>query len=335
MAKFFVKRIASLILVIIGITMIVFIATNYLPADPARAAAGPSATNEQVERKREELGLDKPIYAQYLEYVKNLLKLDMGTSFKSKQPISSEIFTRLSATLELTVVSLIVFFVLALILGTIAALKRNGFIDNVIRLFSVAGMSIPPYWLALLFQYFFYYKWSLFPAGYRLPVGMAAPDTITSFYLIDSLVAGEWNIFIMAAKHLFLPVLCLVLGYCGITTRMMRTQLLQELRQDYIRTARSKGIPEKLVVMRHAMKNSISPILTMLGMQAGGMIGGTVLIEKIFSWPGLGTYALDSIAALNLPAVAGVTLVMAVIFVLINLVVDISYALIDPRVRLS
>ena len=161
------------------------------------------------------------------------------------------------------------------------------------------------------------------------------PESITGFYLLDSVLAGNGALFLQAAKHLLLPVLSLVLGYCGITTRMMRTQLLQELRQDYIRTARSKGLPEHTVVRRHAMKNAISPILTLLGMQAGGMIGGTVLIEKIFSWPGLGSYALDAIASLDLLVVAGIVLTMAVIFILINLIVDISYVVIDPRVRLS
>ena len=161
------------------------------------------------------------------------------------------------------------------------------------------------------------------------------PEPVTGFYLLDSAFAGDWALLLQAARHLLLPVLSLVLGYCGITTRMMRTQLLQELRQDYIRTARSKGLPEHTVIRRHAMKNAISPILTLLGMQAGGMIGGTVLIEKIFSWPGLGSYALDAIASLDLMVVAGITLTMAVIFILINLFVDISYVLIDPRVRLS
>ena len=335
MGKFLWRRCASLVLVIIGVTMLVFLATYYLPSDPARAAAGPSATNEQVEAKRVELGLDKPIYVQYINYMKGLLKLDMGTSFKTKQPVAQEISSRLSATLELTAVSLIVFFVLALILGSVAALKRSGALDGIIRFFSVAGMAVPPYWLALIFQYVFYYRLQWLPAGYRLPVGTIPPDAVTGFYLLDSAFAGDWVLFLQAARHLLLPVLSLVLGYCGITTRMMRTQLLQELRQDYIRTARSKGIPEHTVIRRHAMKNAISPILTLLGMQAGGMIGGTVLIEKIFSWPGLGSYALDAIASLDLMVVAGITLTMAVIFILINLLVDISSVLIDPRVRLS
>ena len=335
MAKFLAKRFLSLIFVVIGITLIVFFATHCLPADPARAAAGPSASKEQVEEKRAELGLDKPVYEQYISYMKGLLHFDMGKSYKSKQPVTKEISTRLAATMELTISSLVIFFILALLLGSIAALKRNKLVDHMIRFFSVASMAVPPYWLALILQYVLYYKASLLPAGYRLPVGVAGPDTITGFYLLDSALQGNWELFFLSGKHLVLPVLSLVIGYCGITTRMMRTQLLQELRQDYIRTARSKGLLERPVILRHAMKNAISPILTMLGMQAGGMIGGTVLIEKIFSWPGLGSYALESILSMDLLVIAGITIVMAIIFILINLIVDISYILIDPRVRLS
>lgn len=335
MVKFLAKRILSLIFVVIGITLVVFIATHCLPADPARAAAGPSASKEQVEEKRVELGLDRPLYVQYLDYMKGLAHFDMGKSYKSRQPVTQEISSRLAATMELTVLSLVVFFIIALLMGSIAALKRNKIIDHVIRFFSVGSMAVPPCWLALLLQYFLFYKAQLLPSGYRLPAGVTGPDTVTGFYLLDSAIQGDWALFALCAKHLLLPVLSLVIGYCGITTRMMRTQLLQELRQDYIRTARSKGLPEHTVIRRHAMKNAISPILTMLGMQAGGMIGGTVLIEKIFSWPGLGSYALEAIMSMDLLVIAGITTVMAVIFILINLIVDISYVLIDPRVRLS
>ena len=335
MVKFLAKRILSLIFVVIGITLVVFIATHCLPADPARAAAGPSASMEQVVEKRVELGLDRTLYVQYLDYMKGLAHFDMGKSYKSRQPVTQEISSRLAATMELTVLSLVVFFIIALLMGSIAALKRNKIIDHVIRFFSVGSMAVPPYWLALLLQYFLFYKAQLLPSGYRLPAGVTGPDTVTGFYLLDSAIQGDWALFALCAKHLLLPVLSLVIGYCGITTRMMRTQLLQELRQDYIRTARSKGLPEHTVIRRHAMKNAISPILTMLGMQAGGMIGGTVLIEKIFSWPGLGSYALEAIMSMDLLVIAGITTVMAVIFILINLIVDISYVLIDPRVRLS
>lgn len=334
MGKFLTKRILSLILVIIGMTFVVFLAIRLLPADPARAAAGAGATNAQVELKRIELGLDKPMYVQYFKYIKGLLTFDMGTSLHNKLPISEEISKRLVATLELTFVSLVLYFILSLLLGCLAALKRNTALDSGIRIFAVGSMSIPPYWLALLLQLLLYYKFKLFPVGYRLPIGMAAPTKITGFYIMDSLLTGNWETLGASIRCLVLPASCLVLGYCGITTRMMRTQLLQELRQDYVRTARSKGLPERIVVLRHAIRNSISPILTMVGMQAGGMIGGTVLIEKIFSWPGLGSYAIQVIADLDIVVIAGISLVMSIVFVTINFIIDILYVVIDPRVRL-
>lgn len=335
MAKFLVKRIASLFIVILGMTLLVFVATNLLPADPARSAAGPSASKEQVEQKRQELGLDKPLPEQYLKSVKNLLTLDMGTSIRNKQPITEEISTRLSATMELTIVSLIIYFLLSILLGSIAALKRGKAADQGIRLFSVGSMAIPPYWMALLLQLLFYYVLRWLPAGGRLPVTMAAPDHATGFYILDSILSGNMETLKTSIIYMIMPVTSLVLGNCGLTTRMMRSQLLEELHQDYVRTARAKGASEKAVVLKHALKNSISPILTMVGMQAGGMIGGTVLIEKIFRWPGLGSYAVDVIAQLDFPAVTGIAITMSVFFVLINLIVDILYVVIDPRVRLT
>lgn len=335
MAKFLVKRIASLFIVILGMTLLVFVATNLLPADPARSAAGPSASKEQVEQKRQELGLDKPLPEQYLKSVKNLLTLDMGTSIRNKQPITEEISTRLSATMELTIVSLVIYFLLSILLGSIAALKRGKAADQGIRLFSVGSMAIPPYWMALLLQLLFYYVLRWLPAGGRLPVTMAAPDHATGFYILDSILSGNMETLKTSIIYMIMPVTSLVLGNCGLTTRMMRSQLLEELHQDYVRTARAKGVSEKAVVLKHALKNSISPILTMVGMQAGGMIGGTVLIEKIFRWPGLGSYAVDVIAQLDFPAVTGIAITMSVFFVLINLIVDILYVVIDPRVRLT
>ena len=335
MTKFLLKRILSLIIVVLGMTFVVFLAIQFLPADPARAAAGAGATNEEVEQKRIELGLDQPIYVQYFKYIKGIVTLDMGTSLHNKLPVAEEIGTRLCATLELTFFSLIIYFILSLFLGSLAAFNRDTALDSGIRIFAVGSMSIPPYWLALLLQFLLYYKWKILPVGYRLPIGMAAPTTITGFYVIDSFLTGNWQTLGASIVCLILPVSCLVLGYCGITTRMMRTQLLQELRQDYIRTARSKGLSERIVILRHAIRNSISPILTMVGMQAGSMIGGTVLIEKIFSWPGLGSYAIQVIADLDIVVIAGIALTMSIVFVLINFIIDILYVVIDPRVRLS
>lgn len=259
----------------------------------------------------------------------------MGTSIQSGRPVSEEIGTRFGATMELTLVSLVVYMLLAVFLGSIAALKRGSPLDSGIRMLSILGISVPGYWLALVLQFFLFFKLGWFPSGMRLPVGVAPPESITGLYVLDSILTGDWEVFKLSLLHLVMPVTCLVVGCTGITTRMMRGQLLQELRQEYIRTARSKGIAESGIVMKHAMRNAISPVMTIVGMQAGGMIGGTVLIEKIFNWPGLGNYALVSIRAFDLYVVAGIALIMSVVYVLISLVVDILYVVIDPRVRLT
>lgn len=335
MGKYLLKRFISLIFVIFCMTIIIFLVIYLLPADPARAVLGPSATNEQVQQKQKELGLDQPLAVQYGKYVKGLVKLDFGTSIQSNKPVLEEIGSRFGATLELTLVSLLVYLILSVFLGSIAALKRGSALDGGIRIFSILGISVPGYWLALVLQFILFFKLGWLPSGMRLPVGIAAPTHITGLYILDSILTGNWEILKLSIIHMIMPVACLVIGCTGITTRMMRGQLLQELRQDYIRTARSKGASEAGIVLRHAMRNAISPIMTIVGMQAGGMIGGTVLIEKIFNWPGLGNYAMVSIRAFDLYVVAGIALMMSVVFVLVSLVVDILYVVIDPRVRLT
>ena len=335
MTKYLLKRLVSLILVVFSMTIIIFLVIYMLPADPARAVLGPSATNEQVEQKQKELGLDQPLLVQYGKYFRNLTKLDLGMSIQSNRPVIEEIKIRFSATLELTLVSLLVYIVLAVILGSVAALKRGSALDGGVRVLSIFGISIPGYWLALVLQFLLFFKLGLLPSGMRLPVGVAAPDTITGLFVLDSILTGNMETLKLSLIHLIMPVTCLVIGCTGVTTRMMRGQLLQELRQDYTRTARSKGVSEASIVMKHAMKNAISPIMTIVGMQAGGMIGGTVLIEKIFNWPGLGNYALMSIKAFDLYVVAGIALIMSIVYVLISLIVDVLYVVIDPRVRLT
>jgi ABC-type dipeptide/oligopeptide/nickel transport system permease component len=333
--KFLIKRIISMIFVILAMTFLVFLATNYLPSDPARAAAGRGATEAQVEAKRVELGLDKPMLVQYFIYLKGLVTLDMGTSLHNKLPVAKEIGSRLMATLELTLFSVILFVVLSLLLGSWAAVHQKTPLDSSIRILSIFNMSIPPYWLALILQLILYYKLKIFPVGYRLPLGMAPPQDITGFYILDSLLTQEWATLWASLQCIFLPSICLVLGAAGLTTRLMRTQLLQEMQQDYARTARSKGLSESVVIRRHLSRNAISPVMTMIGMQIGGMIGGTVLIEKIFCWPGLGNYAVSVIKDLDITVIAGIALVMSIIYVIINFIVDVLYVIIDPRVRIS
>lgn len=335
MSKYLIKRFISMIMVVVAMTMLVFLATNFLPADPARAAAGRGATEAMVNAKRIELGLDKPLYEQYLIYLKGLLTLNMGTSLHNKLPVSEEIGTRLMATIELTLIATLMYVSFAFVFGSIAAIRRNTVIDTSIRMISIFNMSIPPYWLALILQLLFFYKLKIFPSGYRLPIGMPAPEKITGLYILDSALTGNWETFNAAWKCIFLPAVSLALGASGLTTRLMRTQLLQELRKDYSRTAKAKGLTDAQTITRHCMRNAISPVMTMIGMQIGGMIGGTVLIESIFSWPGVGNYAVSVIQDLDITVIAGIALVMSIVYVIINFIVDILYVIIDPRVRLS
>lgn len=335
MTKYLLKRLLSLIFVVFCMSIIIFLVIYMLPADPARAVLGPSATNEQIAQKRSELGLDRPLAVQYGRYLVGLLHFDFGTSLQTGRPVLEEIAIRLPATMELTLMSLLIYVLLALIFGSVAALRRGSALDSGIRILSILNISIPGYWLALALQYIFYYKFKCLPNGLRLPVDVAVPTKITGMYVLDSLLTGNWQVLGLSLKHMILPVFCLVVGCLGVMTRMMRGQLLQELRKDYIRTARAKGISEYGIVMHHAMRNAISPIMTMIGMQAGGMIGGTVLIEKIFNWPGLGTYAMVSIQNFDLYVVAGIAMMMSFVFVIISLIIDVLYVVIDPRVRLT
>ncbi len=335
MSRFLLKRLLFLFIVLFGMAVLVFVATHLLPADPARVAAGPSAGADEVEKVRARLGLDQPLLVQFGLYLKQLAVFDLGQSIRSNQPVAGEIGSRLPATLELTVAALVIYVLISILLGVLAATGRSKHVDSFVRIFAVGGSSIPPYWLALLLQLVFYYLLDWLPSGGRLPLSLAPPEKITGFYLVDSVLTGNWETLRLTIIHMVLPVTSLVLGHIGLMTRLVRSRMMQEQRQDYVRTARSKGLPESRVIYRHTLKNAINPLITMIGIQTGYMVGGMVLIESIFRWPGLGSYALSAIENTDLPAVAGVALTMSLVFVLVNLAVDILYAVLDPRVRLS
>ncbi|XID90908.1 ABC transporter permease [Paenibacillaceae bacterium WGS1546] len=335
MASFIAKRLISLLIILFGMTVLIFAVTHLLPGDPARAAAGPTASNEDVARIRSELGLDLPLIQQYWISLKKLAALDLGVSVRSLQPVADEIGSRLAATMELTLISVVLYVLLSIALGVFAATRRSGWIDNGIRLLSVGSMAIPPYWLALLLQLIFYYYLNWLPSGGRLPLSVAPPDSVTGLYLLDSLLSMNGQALFYSSLYLILPVASLVIGHFGLTTRLMRSRLVQEFGQDYVRTARAKGVSSGAIVYKHTLRNSITPVVTMVGLQAGYMMGGTVLIEAIFRWPGLGSYALSAITNMDFPAISGVAITLSLIFVLVNLLVDILYVLLDPRVRVS
>jgi len=334
MVKYLLRRIAMMLVVLIGITFIVFFVTNLLPANPARVAAGPSASNEEVAMIAEKMGLNKPLPIRYLIYLGDLLHLDMGKSILSKQPVLKEVSARIAATLELTLAATTVYIIVSLSLGIYCA-RHPGWIDSLTRMFCVGSSAIPPYWLALLLQLVFYYYLGLLPSGGRLPANLSPPEAVTGLYILDSILAGNWETLKHALIHLVLPTVSLALGNIGLTTRVVRTQVTQEMSQDYVRTAKAKGLTDKVAVRRHAVKNAMNPIVTTIGIQTGYMMVGTIMIETIFRWPGLGSYAITSIQNLDFPAITGIAIVMALSFSVINLLVDLIYMLLNPRVRLT
>ena len=332
--RFLLRRLISLVLVTIGITLVTFVTTHIFPADPAALLAAPGSSPQQIAQIRHDLGLDRSLPEQYLSYLEGLAHGNLGQSIQTNQPVASDIKERLPATLELAIVSMIVYVVVAIPLGTLAAVTRGSAADLLIRLVSVAGLAVPVFWLGLLFQLVFFRQLGIFsqPVGQIAPT-IVPPRTITGFYLIDATVEGNWEALRSTIVQLILPVSTLVISRLGVGVKMMRTTVLEVLGADYVRTARAKGLSERTVVWRHVVKNALIPVVTMLGIQFGYLLGGTLVVEVVFGWPGIGQYAIGSITSVDFPAIMGVTVVISVFFVLVNTLVDILYFYLDPRLR--
>lgn len=336
MFRLFFKRLAQAIPSLIGVVVVTFILTRALPGDPAAYFAGAAATKEAVEEIRKKLGLDQSLPRQFVNYVVNLAHGDLGTSLTTGQTVANEVMTRLPASLELTLAGLLLATVVAIPLGVAAATRRDTWIDHLARLVATAGVSLPVFFTGLLFVYVFYFKlgWAPAPIG-RLDVYLSAPPGITGFYLVDSLLAGEGATFVASLKQLFLPALTIGLFVLAPITRMTRAAMLGALSSDYVRTARAMGLSKTTVVYRYALRNAMLPVLTTLGMVFSFLLGANVLVEKVFAWPGIGSYAIESLVASDYAPVQGFVLTMAVLYVLLNLVLDMLYTLIDPRVRIQ
>ncbi len=332
MGKLLLERLLTLVLKLFGMAVILFVVTQVLPADPAAVAAGTDARPEQIEKIRRELGLDKPFHEQFITYISGLARGDLGKSLLTRRAVSADLKLRFPATLELAILSGVVIAVFAVGLGIIAAVNAGNALDIAIRAFVVIGMAIPPFVLALVLQLIFA-KWlDLFPLEGRLHTLMAPPPFTTGLYTVDSLLAGQWDIFWSSLRHLALPVAALALGRLAVGARFTRSGMLETLNQPYVRTARAKGLREDRVVLLHAFRNALIPVVTMLGIQIGFLLSGAVLVEVVFTWPGLGRYAVESVLSFDFYAVIGAALVIAVIFVVSNTIVDLLYAQIDPRI---
>jgi len=332
MLKYVIKRVLMVIPVMIGVSIIVFSLMRVFSPDPAPIVLGQHATQESMEAWREANGLNEPVVQQYFTYITKALKGDLGTSYYTKSQVSKEIFARFPATIELAVAAIIFASIFGILLGVIAAVKKNTIFDAVGSFVALIGVSIPIFWLGILFIMFFSGYLHLLPSGGRINV-LLSPEKVTGFYMIDALLEGNAEAFKDALLHLIQPALALGMYSMAIITRMTRSSMLESLGQDYIRTARAKGISEVKVVGRHALRNSMIPVTTVIGLQFGALLGGALLTESVFSWPGIGKFTVDSILKSDFPIVQGIVLLVAVIFVTVNLVADLAYASLDPRIK--
>jgi peptide/nickel transport system permease protein len=335
--RFLIRRLGVSVLLAIGVTLITFILTNLVPGDPATANLGQQALGNPaaVKQFREQNGLDKPLPVQYLTYVGHLFQGNLGQSQQSHRAVSADLKDFVPATFELAGAALLISLVIGVAFGVIAALRRDRFADQLLRVVSLAGVSVPTFWLALVAFYFVFYKWGLTPGSGRLDPTMSPPPHVTGLYTVDAALAGQWNVFASAVDHLILPTLVLALYTIGLLTRFTRSAVLEVLSQDYVRAARAKGLPGHVVLFRYVLRAALVPIITVAGLAFGSLLSGTVLVESIFAWPGIGQYAYKSATNLDLPAVMGVGLVVGGIYIVVNLVVDVLYGVIDPRVRIT
>ncbi|WP_157252217.1 ABC transporter permease [Nonomuraea typhae] len=337
LARFLIRRILVAILLAWGITLITFLLTNLVPGDPVAANLGQRALGDPaiVAQWKAEHGLDKPLPEQYLIHLQGLIRGDLGTSQQSHRPVSEDLAEFVPATLELAGAAILISLVLGVAFGVIAALRRDRLSDHLLRVLSLIGISVPTFWLALVAFYVFFYRLQLTPGSGRIDPGMTAPGPITGLHTLDAALTGQWDVFASAVGHLITPALVLALYTIGLLTRFTRSAVLEVLGQDYVRAARAKGLPGRTVLFRYVLRSALVPIITVAGLAFGSLLSGTVLVEAIFAWPGIGQYAYKSATSLDLPAVMGVGLVVGVVYLVINLVVDVLYGIIDPRVRLQ
>jgi len=326
-------RVGQALPALLGVVVVSFILTRALPGDPAVYFAGPAADAKSIQQVRESLGLDRPLMEQFFIYFGDLLDGDLGVSISTGQPVLDELSRRLPASLELTLGALLVSLIIAVPMGILAAVRPGSLFDHGCRVFATAGVSLPTFFTGIVLVFVFYYLlgWVPAPVG-RLDFAFLPPPSITGFYTLDAVLAGDSDTAVAALGQLLLPIITLALFTLAPITRMTRGAMLQALSSDFIRTARAAGLPSKTVVNRYAFRNAMLPVLTTLGMVFSFTLGANVLVEKVFAWPGIGSFAVDALVVSDYAAVQGFVLSMAVLFVLLNLLIDIAYTLIDPRI---
>ena len=332
MGQYAIKRFLTIVPVLIGISLIVFSFIHLIPGDPAVAMLGERATPQRVAEVRAQLGLDKPLYTQYFIYVDKVLHGDLGASILRGDPVLRDLVRRFPATVELAISAILIAISVGVPMGIISAVWRNSFFDGFSRLVALAGVSMPIFWLGLMLAWFFGVVLRWLPTGFRLGTDVTLVS-VTNFYILDCLLTKNAAALVSSLRHLILPAVALSTIPMAVIARMTRASLLEVLSQDYIRTAESKGLPQRSVILRHAMRNALLPVMTVTGLQVGRLLAGAILTETIFSWPGIGLWIYESIQARDYPIVQGATLFIATIFVMVNLITDVLYAAVDPRIK--
>jgi peptide/nickel transport system permease protein len=331
------RRAAALVLLAIGITLFVFVLTQLVPSNAVATNLGEQAAGDPaaVAAFKEHYGLDKPLPVRYWLYLRNLAQGDLGQSSLTHNSVRHDLAEFIPATAELALFSVVIASFFGITLGVIAAMRRNRPTDHALRVVSLGGISMPTFWIALVALYVGFYKLGWFPGADRLDPGVTPPPTKTGLYTVDSLLAGDFGLFVQSLHHLILPALVLAAFNISLLTRYTRSAILEVSGNDYVRAARAKGMPERIVVTRYILRAALPSVITVMGLVFANVLTGAVLVEKIFSWPGVGQYAYTAAVNLDVPAIAGVSLFVAVVYITVNFIVDVLYGVLDPRIRLQ
>ncbi|MBL8690000.1 MAG: ABC transporter permease [Rhodospirillaceae bacterium] len=334
MFRYLVMRVAGMAVMALLATLVVFLIANQVPGDPVLAQLGDLAASDpnMVARYRARWGLDRPLWEQYWIFLRGIFNGDLGVSISTQRPVLDDIRQYAPATVELATISFFLSLIVGIPLGVLAAIRRDTWIDNFARFLSLAGVSSPTFWLAFIMLALFYGGLQIAPGPGRIDLSVISPPSVTGLFLIDAAIAGDWEAWRNAAGHLILPSIVLASGTLGLITRTTRASMLEAMTQDYVRVARAKGLTERKIVIGHLLPNALIPVVTLGGLAYAVLLTGAVMTETIFSWPGLGRYTFRSAVALDFPGIMGITLVVAVVYLVINLLTDLSYALLDPRV---
>jgi len=334
-ALFIAKRLGAAVLLVIGTVIVAFALTAILPGDAATARLGEraAADPELVAAMRERLGLDRPLYEQFFIYLGGIFRGDLGESVQTTRPVLTDLQLFGPASAELALFATLIAVLVGGGLGIVAALRANGVVDNALRAVSLGGVSVPIFWFALIATAIFSTQLRWFPSSGRLDAGEVPPPRVTGFYTIDSLIQGDFPLFLQAVAHLILPALVLSAPMVGLLMRFTRASVLDVLGQEYIRAAEAKGLSGRQVVFGHVLRGALVPVITVVGTAFASLLAGTVLVEQIFAWPGIGSYAYRAASTLDLAAIVGVTIFVALIYIVVNLITDIMYGVIDPRIR--